>query len=115
MARCSRCGNGDPVTCSCKASITHFFMGDRYRHTWWYCEACAHWTMHNVHEDFETGRDDHFTWGPFPREVGERCVALVAACPAPSDHRCACEAHARLWNGPPREWLPVAAGGAEER
>ena len=101
---CKHCGNANRESFRRMAGIAHSFMGDTCTHSYYLCTSCGHWTVLGVHENFGTGSDQGFQWGPYSQEVGERCVELIRACPAAMDEDCDCPAHETLRHGPPQDW-----------
>jgi len=77
-------------------------MGDEYIYSYWNCPACRQWTVESYHDRF-MGDDEIQLMGPFPPEVGERCVALIEVCPDPGEKNCDCKSHQALYYGTPRE------------
>jgi len=75
-------------------------MGDEYIYSYWACELCGCYTVESYHDRF-LGDDEVTVLPPIEREVGERCVALCAACPTPFDKNCECPSHRALYGGVP--------------
>ena len=85
-----------------KAGIAIFVMGDEYIYSYWQCPSCDQWTIESYHDRF-VGEDSIHLMGPFPPEVGKRCVELIAACPDPFDKNCDCSSHVVLYTGLPSD------------
>lgn len=80
------------------AGIAILVMGDEYIYSYWYCTKCKLYSIESYHDRF-MGEDSITFMGPFPKEVGDRCVALVKKCPDPMDKHCDCESHKALYHG----------------
>jgi hypothetical protein len=99
---CVRCKRAFPRGERARAAISIFVMGDEYTYSYWHCPACDHYTIAWYHDRF-LGEDDSGCMQPMPREVGDRCVELVKACPNPGDKNCECDSHQQLYHGVPRD------------
>ena len=84
------------------AGISIFVMGDEYIYSYWRCPQCDKWTIESYHDRF-LGEASIGLLGPFPTEVGARCVQLIQACPRPFDKHCECPSHDALYTGLPRD------------
>jgi hypothetical protein len=82
--------------------ISIFVMGDEYLYTYWFCPACQLYTLRSFHDRF-MGESEEATLGAHPKAVGDRALALIAACPDPSDKWCECASHKALYYGLPRD------------
>lgn len=99
---CAQCSQAYPSGHQAEAAIAIFVLGDEYIYSYWRCPACEHYTVAWYHDSF-LGDDDAGELAPVPREVGDRCVALVRACPDPMDKNCDCASHEALYHGLPRD------------
>jgi hypothetical protein len=93
---CTGCGRS---LGKAEAAIAIFVMGDEYLYSYFAC-GCGACTVESYHDRF-LGEDEVSVLGPFPREVGERAVALIRACPSPMDKLCDCRSHQALYYGVP--------------
>lgn len=97
---CVGCNRTFPAEQKARASISIFVLGDEYIYSYWFCEACQRYTIEWYHDRF-LGEDDVGFLPAMPKEVGDRCVELVRACPTPWDKNCECESHRALYHGVP--------------
>lgn len=79
-------------------AICIFVNGDEYIYSYFSCERCDVYTVEGYHDRF-MGDSDAFLLPEVPREEGDRAVALIRACPAPSNKHCQCASHRALYTG----------------
>jgi len=94
-ARCARCGSSLGGIAARPAKICLLALGDEYTESYFYCPACGEYTVRVDHDRFMGDEETHFR-GPLSREEGDRLLAMIAACPDPTDKFCACETHRAL-------------------
>ena len=89
--RCSRCGrpfeDAEYVAC-----ISGKIMGDECTDCYYWCEACAVYTIRLVREVFAGPEIAHDS-DPIPKDEGDRRLELIRSCPEPYNERCRCEGH----------------------
>jgi len=85
-----------------RASIKIFLLGHECQYTYWPCRYCGSYSIESYWDTWDDN-DPVKHLGPYPAEVGDRCLALIAACPNPSDQDCQCDSHKALYYGTPRE------------
>jgi hypothetical protein len=107
--KCVQCARAFAPGEKARAAISIFAMGDEYIYSYWLCDACGYYTVESYHDRF-LGEDEITFLPPVPREVGDRCVELVRACPRPFDKNCECASHQALYHG-----LPPLSGGPGQR
>ena len=73
-------------------------LGDEHVESYFYCLACREYTV-RVDLDHFMGDDETYFRGPLSQDHGDRILALIAACPDPSDKFCSCETHRSLSSG----------------
>ena len=100
--KCVQCQQAFPTGSLARAGISIFVMGDEYIYSYWRCDACGFYTVESYHDRF-TGEDEVTFLPAVSREIGDRCVALVQACPTPFDKYCECRSHRALYYGLPHE------------
>jgi hypothetical protein len=81
-----------------RAAIAVLVAGDERIHSWFWCSRCGVYTCEHFHDRF-MGESDVHVFGPIDADEGERILALVAACPDPSDKFCSCPSHSALLHG----------------
>lgn len=85
-----------------RASIAIFVLGHECVYTYCRCRSCGFYSVHSYWDCWD-GKDPVKHLGPFPAEVGDRCVDLVQACPSPMDRDCECDSHKALYYGTPSD------------
>ena len=98
--QCIQCRTTFPDRSRSDAAISIFVMGDEYIYSYWFCGTCQTYTVERYHDRF-MGEDDISYLPPISKEVGDRCVDLVRACPRPYDKNCNCASHRALYHGVP--------------
>jgi hypothetical protein len=98
--KCINCQRVFPEQQKARAAIAIFVIGDEYLYSYWYCEACTHYTIEAYHDRF-MGDDEISFLPPMPKEVGDKAVELIRACPEPMDKNCECPSHKALYYGLP--------------
>lgn len=98
--RCLGCDHALPPGSRAEAAIAVFAAGDEVIYSYWRCPRCGAWTGEAWHDRF-LGDSDAHCFGPLTPDLGQRCVALVARCPAPQDKLCGCPSHQALRGGLP--------------
>ncbi len=84
----------------CRARISIFAIGHECIYSYWRCRSCGWYTI-DAYEDRWDGKDPVKHLGPFPADVGDRCVQLIQACPDPMNQDCECDSHKALFFGTP--------------
>lgn len=92
-----------------RAAIRLFVLGHECVYTYWRCRTCAHYSVESCWDTWD-GSDPTTLLGPLSPEVGDRCMALIAACPNPMDEGCGCDSHRALYFGTPQ---PAEGTGAK--
>ena len=100
--KCLHCQRPFPRRVKAEAGIAILVQGDEYYYSYWLCDACDHYTVKSYHDRF-AGDDEVSFLPPVSREVGDRAVELIAACPDPNDKFCDCESHQALFYGLPQD------------
>lgn len=95
-----------------RASIKLFVLGHECHYTYWPCRYCGCYSIESYWDRWDDN-DPVKHLGPFPAEVGDRCLELIAACPDPSDQDCQCDSHKALYYGTPR--TPDDGGSASAK
>ena len=97
--RCSHCGRPFENS-NCVACISGRIMGDGCTDCYYWCEACAVYTVQLIREVFVGPEIAHHS-EPISKEEGDRRLALIRSCPEPGDERCRCEYHRAYF----KSWL----------
>ncbi len=94
MIQCTKCGRAlsKPEGNGPVASISGGIMGDECIETYYFCEACACYSV-EVYWDMFLGDESASMRGPLSREDGEAKVALIRGCSEPWNKKCRCKAH----------------------
>jgi hypothetical protein len=98
--QCLACHEPHPAGRRPDAAIAVFVAGDEVIFSYWRCAACGAFSVEAWHDRFLGDADAHWI-GPVAPALGERCLALVAACPSPQDKLCGCPSHRALYTGLP--------------
>ena len=93
--RCAKCLLEFPEKAVRLAGIAVMGLGDEYVYSYFWCGACQHYTVESYRDRFEGG-DSVTILPPVSREVGDRAVALIRACPNPMNKHCDCPSHRAL-------------------
>jgi hypothetical protein len=97
--RCSRCGRefelGERV-----AWISGKVMGDECTDCYYWCSACAVYTV-RLSRDVFLGPETVRTSEAISKEEGDRRLRLIRSCPEPQNERCKCDGHREYFGG----WL----------
>lgn len=96
--KCVKCGEEFQHGERARAAISIFVLGDEYMYSYWHCRGCDMYTVESFHDRF-MGDDEITFLPPIARDVGDRCVELVRACPSPHDKHCDCPSHRALYYG----------------
>ncbi len=99
--KCLKCGSEFQAGQRAKAVICIFVMGDEYIYSYFPCAHCGYYTIESYCDRF-SGEEEASFLQPVPREVGEKCVELIRACPNPRDKTCGCPSHKALYYGTPQ-------------
>ena len=93
---CSNCGAelGGWLDGECSLAVARHIEHHYHR-----CPACRSWTVATRRIGYHG--PSHERSGPLSNDSGKRCRDWIEACPDPEDHRCTCDAHARLFGGLP--------------
>jgi hypothetical protein len=96
--RCSRCGRlfdmEERVAC-----ISGKVMGDEYTDCYYWCAACAVYTI-RLYQDPFCGEDTWRDSAPLSKEEGDQKLELIRGCAEPNNERCKCAVHREyFWGG----------------
>ena len=97
---CQKCGAEFHQEKRAEAVICIFVMGDECIYSYYSCDNCGYYTIESYCDRF-SGEEDIDVLQPVSREVGEKCVELIRACPNPRDKTCGCPSHKTLYYGTP--------------
>ncbi|MGK5083933.1 hypothetical protein WDW37_11585 [Bdellovibrionota bacterium FG-1] len=97
--KCLNCQKEFPEEAKPRAGIAIMVAGDEYTYSYWQCEVCSFYTVKSYYDPFMGDNSEVTFLPPMSKEVGDRCVALVLACPAPFDKYCECASHQALYRG----------------
>lgn len=97
-----RCGSCEKSLGRSKGAIAIFMAGDEYIFSYYLCSDCDLYTVEACRDRF-MGDSDSSTLPPVSRALGDRALALIAACPSPGDKHCGCASHKALHYGTPRK------------
>lgn len=84
-----------------RSAIRVFLLGHECLHTYWRCRSCGYYSVESYWDTWD-GEDPTKPLGTLSAEVGEYCIALLAACPDPMDQDCECVSHKVLHYGKPQ-------------
>jgi hypothetical protein len=98
--QCSTCKRELGSVRDAAGGIAVSVMGDEYIYTYWHCADCTLYAVESYHDRF-MGEDEVTVLAPVSKEVGDRAIELIRACPDPQDKNCDCPSHRAMYCGVP--------------
>jgi hypothetical protein len=83
------------------AGISISVTGDEYIYTYVYCSDCDLYTVECYYDCFLG--ESEISFFSVSKDVGDKAIKLIRACPGPFDKNCTCPSHKAMYYGTPEE------------